>query len=143
MVMEDDASFNPYVIIPDIITLIFVIFFIVLSRCFLTPLETRDSTASFIKADAYASVEKGLDWFIKQPHRKLLIISASKPLSSCTQIGNMGICSCFLANCTFQNLQCKTHGMHGCMTINRLAWTIGPSNKLSIAHRPPLFQRSF
>lgn len=58
---DEENGFNPYVIIPDIITLLFVAFFIVLSRCFLTPLETRDSMASFIKADAYASVEKGFD----------------------------------------------------------------------------------
>lgn len=58
---DADTGFNPYVIIPDIITLIFVISFIILSRCFLTPLDTRDSTTSFIKADAFASIERGID----------------------------------------------------------------------------------
>lgn len=53
---DSETGFNPYVIIPDIITLIFVITFIILSRCFLTPIERPDSTASFIKADAFASI---------------------------------------------------------------------------------------
>jgi hypothetical protein len=54
--VSDAQGFNLYIIVPDVITVIFVITFIVLSRCFLTPLETRDSTASFIKADAFASI---------------------------------------------------------------------------------------
>jgi|LakMenEpi03Aug12_release.lakeMendotaPanAssembly.Ray.scaffolds.fasta_scaffold766540_2 hypothetical protein len=54
--VDDTVGFNAYVIIPDIITLLFVIAFIILSRCFLSPLETRDSTTSFIKADAFASI---------------------------------------------------------------------------------------
>ena len=60
--MDDDPSNweQLYVFIPDIITLLFLVWFTVISRCFLKPNTNRESTSSFIQAEAFASVDRGL-----------------------------------------------------------------------------------
>lgn len=49
-----------YTFVPDIITILFVIAFLIMSRCFLKSSGGDDSASSFIEADAFASLDTGL-----------------------------------------------------------------------------------
>lgn len=55
---QESTSSDFYQLIPDIITLIFIIVFLVISRCFLGEIDSRNSDDSFIKADAFLSVDR-------------------------------------------------------------------------------------
>ena len=50
-----------YIFIPDFMTVAFVVAAIILSRCFLKQNPNRESTSSFIQAEAFASIDKGMD----------------------------------------------------------------------------------
>ena len=50
-----------YTFIPDLMTIAFIISAIVLSRCYLKQNPNRESTSSFIQAEAFASIDRGID----------------------------------------------------------------------------------